>query len=198
MGYSTWSSEEESKLLSWQGTVKELAAILGRSENSIRSKSKKLGKYFNTFPQDTDTQRFCGMENKFKDISLFSTDKTSSGTVYFRRNCRKCEYSNKSEQQLSKIKDNTKSRLLIKLYGISALEFQNMKEKQQNLCFLCRKPERKIHHISGEPFSLSVDHSHKSGKVRSLLCAECNLTIGKVEKLGLTRITEYLNLFGDL
>jgi hypothetical protein len=44
---------------------------------------------------------------------------------------------------------------------------------QSNLCAICGKPETRVVQ-AGTPPRLSVDHDHKTGKVRGLLCAECN------------------------
>ena len=41
------------------------------------------------------------------------------------------------------------------------------------VCFLCKKPELDRR--------LSVDHNHKTGKIRSLLCRQCNFLVGYVE-----------------
>src|ERR1035437_2658006 len=43
------------------------------------------------------------------------------------------------------------------------------KEKQKNLCAICKRPER----MKGK--SLSKDHDHETGKPRELLCFHCNL-----------------------
>ena len=49
-------------------------------------------------------------------------------------------------------------------------EYQRMFIKQKNLCAICKRPEQKK--------SLAIDHCHKTGKVRGLLCQKCNRGIG--------------------
>ncbi len=43
-----------------------------------------------------------------------------------------------------------------------------MRERQKNVCGICKTP--------GKP--LCVDHCHATGKVRGLLCRDCNLRLG--------------------
>ncbi len=52
-------------------------------------------------------------------------------------------------------------------YGLSIAEYDAMSERQQNKCAICK-----------EETKLVVDHCHATGKVRGLLCDECNRAIG--------------------
>jgi len=58
-------------------------------------------------------------------------------------------------------------------YGISAEEYDSLLEKQGGACAICREPC-----ASGQ--RLSVDHDHKTGQVRGLLCRRCNAGIGQL------------------
>jgi hypothetical protein len=49
-------------------------------------------------------------------------------------------------------------------------------EKQGGTCAVC-KVEETIQ-IFNATISLSVDHNHLTGKVRGLLCRNCNLALG--------------------
>ena len=53
-------------------------------------------------------------------------------------------------------------------YGINASEYDAMVVAQQSRCAIC----------GVVPRVLIVDHEHRSGKVRSLLCRKCNAGIG--------------------
>lgn len=49
-----------------------------------------------------------------------------------------------------------------------------MIKKQNNKCFICGK-ELNIHINSDYP---CVDHSHRTGKIRKILCKNCNTLLG--------------------
>lgn len=69
---------------------------------------------------------------------------------------------------------------LRKNFGITLVQYNEMLDKQGGLCAVCRRPERaKGQH--GTARELAVDHCHTTGKIRGLLCSDCNLTLGKVE-----------------
>ena len=56
----------------------------------------------------------------------------------------------------------------MKKYGITWAERQTIWKKQQGRCAICDKHER---HFKNR---LSVDHDHRDGRVRGLLCFRCN------------------------
>lgn len=65
---------------------------------------------------------------------------------------------------------------LKKNYGLSAKQYQEISEKQGHKCAICDQPEGYV--IRGKVLSLAVDHDHKTGKIRGLLCAACNKALG--------------------
>lgn len=64
-------------------------------------------------------------------------------------------------------------------YGIDQEEYDRILKAQGGVCAICERPERKILKSTGKPKRLSVDHCHKTGKVRGLLCFYCNASLGK-------------------
>ena len=77
-------------------------------------------------------------------------------------------------------------------YGISLTEYDEMLKKQNGLCAICGEysVDRKGTHTR-----MPVDHDHKTGKVRGILCNRCNLVLGKVgDDIGLlTSAINYLS-----
>jgi hypothetical protein len=80
-------------------------------------------------------------------------------------------------------------------YGMSGQQYYDMLAKQKNVCAVkgCGATQ------GNRKSSLSVDHCHKTGKVRGLLCSRCNLTLGKVrDDVGLLlSLAEYLDETGS-
>jgi hypothetical protein len=68
---------------------------------------------------------------------------------------------------------------LKKSYGITIDEYDDIYDKQNGKCSICGKEEKAV--IRGIPLTLAVDHSHKTGKVRGLLCHKCNRAIGGLQ-----------------
>lgn len=60
-------------------------------------------------------------------------------------------------------------------YGITIEQYDAMCAKQNGVCAICKHPPR------GKMQRLSVDHCHKTGTVRGLLCITCNRTVGYLD-----------------
>lgn len=71
-------------------------------------------------------------------------------------------------------KDKKKAYVLKKLYGITIDNYNDMFSFQDGKCKGCNR------HQSELKKSLYVDHCHLSGKIRGLLCHDCNTLLGLV------------------
>lgn len=59
-----------------------------------------------------------------------------------------------------------------KRYGISKDDYAALLVRQHNKCAICHTPETSLKR------RLGVDHCHKTGKIRGLLCDKCNSMLG--------------------
>lgn len=60
-------------------------------------------------------------------------------------------------------------------YGLPLEDYNRMFAKQNGCCKICGK------HQSGFKKRLFVDHDHKTGRIRGLLCFKCNAGIGNFD-----------------
>ena len=72
-----------------------------------------------------------------------------------------------------------KARALRDSFDLSLDEYRKMLEAQDGKCAICNQPE--THKRNGKLKALAVDHDHKSGAIRGLLCSDCNTGIGKLK-----------------
>jgi hypothetical protein len=70
--------------------------------------------------------------------------------------------------------------LNLRRYGLTVEQFNDMLTRQDNKCFICCKPESSKTK-SGKIRSLCIDHNHKTGKIRGLLCSNCNNGVGHLK-----------------
>jgi hypothetical protein len=68
-------------------------------------------------------------------------------------------------------RDAERERHLVRKYGITLAIYAEMLAAQGRRCAVCGKPEPASR-------TLDVDHDHKTGAVRGLLCTSCNRMIG--------------------
>jgi hypothetical protein len=57
-----------------------------------------------------------------------------------------------------------------------------MLAEQGDVCAVCNMPETHIDRRSGNIRELCVDHDHKTGEVRALLCSACNVALGRLNE----------------
>jgi hypothetical protein len=74
----------------------------------------------------------------------------------------------KASSQVSKLKSR---------FGISKAEYDRLYAKQGGLCAICENSKE----ANTQGHSLSIDHCHKTGRIRALLCKPCNLAIGNLK-----------------
>lgn len=65
-----------------------------------------------------------------------------------------------------------RSYKVMHLYKLSEVEYTQKLEDQGGICAICPRPQER---------NLSVDHDHKTGKIRDLLCLKCNSLLGFVD-----------------
>lgn len=61
----------------------------------------------------------------------------------------------------------------VRRYGLTALDYEELAEHQGGVCAICGRPPH-----SGYS-RLAVDHDHATGRVRGLLCMQCNWGLGQ-------------------
>jgi len=65
-------------------------------------------------------------------------------------------------------------------FGITPEGYSDLFKSQNGTCAICKQPETATR--LGKVKALAVDHCHQSGAVRGLLCADCNMGIGKLKE----------------
>lgn len=105
-----------------------------------------------------------------------------------RPNCVEChrEYQNDSHHKHKHKRphdyEKDKDSKLKRAYGIGYAEYLTMFEAQNGCCAICGTDD------TGGRKAFHVDHCHDTGKVRGLLCGNCNSGIGNLrDDVGLLR-----------
>lgn len=103
-------------------------------------------------------------------------------------------YTENKEKVLTRMRD----RHLELTYGLTNEEYQQMLLNQDSRCAVCFKHEFSKTR-NGTTKNLSVDHCHRTGKVRKLLCSKCNSMLGMANesKETLYAAIKYLESFDE-
>lgn len=99
--------------------------------------------------------------------------KDQSFRTFTEQNCSICNQlymPNSGNQKYCKVCiPNLGARKRYESYKISAPEWDRLLAKQNGICKLCPSP------------ATAVDHNHKSGAPRGLLCTPCNIALNRME-----------------
>ena len=110
----------------------------------------------------------CGVE---KNIVEFYVRNKKTGRRHSA--CKECDKARvKARHQANP--ERTRNNDLKRNYGITLQEHQEIFDEQKGDCAICKGEG------DGKWKKLCVDHDHKTGKVRQLLCRNCNMVLGQV------------------
>ena len=77
--------------------------------------------------------------------------------------------------------DKYREKSLMRQFGIGIKEYDIMLKSQNGVCDICSSPESAINPHTKKARNMAVDHCHKTGKIRGLLCSLCNSAIGNFD-----------------
>jgi hypothetical protein len=119
----------------------------------------------------------CLLEKDLDDFPKHHRKK--DGSASYRSYCKVCtvkqnldNYHNKGGKEQQKARSFKNN---LKKYNITPEDYQRLLEKQNGVCAICytnKTLRRKV------GYNLFVDHCHTTGKVRGLLCHNCNAGLG--------------------
>lgn len=124
-------------------------------------------------------EKRCSQCGETKPIEQFSKTRDGKYGPVLRSNCKACASARAYRWFLDnrdRAKEVQRNRNMVLNYGITADEYRQRAEQQRHVCAICRKPETVER--DGKVMLLSVDHCHSTGRVRGLLCNNCNRAIG--------------------
>lgn len=93
------------------------------------------------------------------------------------KQCKKCrcDYMKKWNKEN---KLHIKNQHLKQHYNITLETYNILLQEQCKKCAICSKLPNAIDKRTNTPRQLTVDHDHKTGKIRGLLCFRCNAGLG--------------------
>lgn len=136
----------------------------------------------------------CWKCKKSKPASQFAKDRSRKDGL--QGHCRKCKYAFEQERRKKHPggrAEQSKRYDPRRYFGITLEQYDIMSETQGNVCAICGG-------INPNGKRLAVDHDHKTGKIRGLLCSKCNLALGNIkEQISILRSMEnYIKRFNKI
>lgn len=134
----------------------------------------------------------CKIEKPFSEYH----SRVVIGIIKYRAQCKKCRGKDSWERIKQKFPDNYDVvdrvwKLQRRGVDITQEQYVDLICNSNGLCEICNNPN-----TSNVKGTLSVDHDHKTGKVRGLLCDNCNRAIGLLKDNSdlLIKAAEYIRV----
>ena len=127
-----------------------------RAAATYRRRRERDGFTVRVRPDVPEGHKYCPRCEQVKPHADFTRHRQQAGG--FASYCKPCKAQVDNERRVQRV------------YGLSLAEIEAMVEAQGGLCAVCGKRPAK-----------HVDHDHATGRVRGVLCFQCNAALGQVE-----------------
>ena len=122
--------------------------------------------------------KMCNRCKTYKLMPEFAINKKSIGgrksiCKVCSNDAQKALYKRRREEDPEAHTLKLRKQTLKKGYGLTLDDFDRMLQEHNHVCAVCGKPESFRE-------NLTIDHCHTTGKIRGLLCTNCNSGIGKL------------------
>ena len=136
----------------------------------------------------------CTVCKETKPIGEFYNYKASKDGKAYR--CKTCDNKARNkwrEENPERAAYSLRNRRLKYQYGIDIPEYNKILEEQGGVCACCGRKENNVMGPRRD-WNFAVDHCHDTGRIRGLLCNDCNRGIGLLgdNVKGLEKALEYL------
>lgn len=143
----------------------------------------------------SDIVRICTIHGELTKEKCILNRISPKGKIYWRcRVCRNLTEKNRLDKTIYlytprkhikhklpdfvKQEDKSHAYTMLHRFKVTAIQYREMQNKQNNCCAICKKPETQFKIKSKKIKMLAIDHCHSTGKIRGLLCQNCNIALG--------------------
>lgn len=128
----------------------------------------------------TDTHKSCSFCKTLKPFEDFHKDRNNvkgKGTAFY---CKACANEKTRQHHNKRVAENDltykrdkRTSYYKNMHGISLEDFEERLSKQNNQCGICKV------YLNGRGQTTHLDHDHVTGKLRDILCTNCNQGLGQ-------------------
>jgi len=184
-----------------------------KSSKNWRENNKEKKKEIDRKYYENNKEKIKKYQKEYREKNIDKIRKQDK--IYRENNKEKIrEYREKNKEKIQKWREENKEKIrenqrkyykndkkkyrekrLKYLFGITLKEYDKMLKEQNSRCVICGT--KKVGRNQYNNRSLGVDHDHKTGKIRGLLCNNCNTTLGflKDNPLILIKAVKYLQKY---
>lgn len=146
-------------------------ASAGRARKEDRSKANEWARK----DRESDPEKYRNWSREYKKqnreyINAQQRERRKMNIISYKQ--KESEYRNKNRQS---IRENHSARK----YGMTIEQYKEFIINHNNLCSICFKEETRKTRDGETTSTLCVDHCHDTGRVRGLVCHNCNNGLGR-------------------
>lgn len=78
----------------------------------------------------------------------------------------------------------------LRIHGLTQEDIADIMVEQGGVCKICSRPMS----LERGPRMRNIDHCHKTGRRRGIICSSCNRNLGWLETEGIQKILDYLGV----